>query len=170
MTLGAGSRADRRCRECSCPRGCSALAACGLTACSRSAPDRSQQGRQFAGDQNMARRVALIVSGDTAGWIMPCGCTANQSGGLSRRGTFVRRARADHAVVLADAGGAPGGTSPYERLKFEAILAGERAMGIAAHNLGAPEAALGAGVSPRDPEKARCPVPFGQPARLSGAL
>ena len=75
---------------------------------------------------------------------MPCGCTANQSGGLPRRGTFVKRARADHAVVLVDAGGAPGGTSPYERLKFEAILAGERAMGIAAHNLGAPEAALGA--------------------------
>ncbi|MFI5456337.1 MAG: multiheme c-type cytochrome [Isosphaerales bacterium] len=87
--------------------------------------------------------MALVISGDTAGWIMPCGCTANQSGGLPRRGTFVRRARGDHAVILADAGGAPGGTSPYERLKFEAILAGEKAMGIAAHNLGGPEAALG---------------------------
>jgi len=87
--------------------------------------------------------LAVIVSGDTAGWIMPCGCTANQSGGLPRRGTLIERTRADHAIVLADAGGAPGGTSPYERLKFEAILAGERAMGIAAHNLGAPEAALG---------------------------
>ena len=87
--------------------------------------------------------MALIVSGDTAGWIMPCGCTANQSGGLSRGATHVSRARADHAVVLVDAGGAPGGTSPYERLKFEAILAGEREMGIAAHNLGGAEAALG---------------------------
>ncbi len=88
--------------------------------------------------------MAFIISGDTAGWIMPCGCTANQSGGLSRRGTFVARTRADHSVIVLDAGGAPGGTSPYERLKFEAILAGESAMGIAAHNLGAPEAALGA--------------------------
>jgi Cytochrome c554 and c-prime len=88
--------------------------------------------------------VALIVSGDTAGWIMPCGCTANQSGGLSRRGTLVAKARADRAVVVVDCGGAPGGTSLYERLKFEAILTGELAMGIAAHNLGAPEAALGA--------------------------
>ncbi len=88
--------------------------------------------------------MALIVSGDTAGWIMPCGCTSNQSGGLPRRGTFVERTRGDHAVVLVDAGGAPGGTSAYERLKFEAILAGEQAMGVAAHNLGAAEATLGA--------------------------
>jgi hypothetical protein len=47
-------------------------------------------------------------------------------------------------VILADAGGAPGGTSPYHRAKFEAILRGERAMGLDAHNVGGPEAALGA--------------------------
>ena len=140
------------------------LAACVLTACSRSAPDRSQQGRQRPRRSPVARAVALIVSGDTAGWIMPCGCTANQSGGLSRA-RHVREARADHAVVLADAGGAPGGTSPYERLKFEAILAGEREMGIAAHNLGA-RGGPRPGVSPRDQEKARFPVPVDQPARL----
>ena len=40
-------------------------------------------------------------------------------------------------------GGAAGGKSAYDRLKFEAILQGEQAMGIAAHNLGAAEAALG---------------------------
>jgi len=102
--------------------------------------------------------VAVIVSGDTAGWIMPCGCTANQSGGLPRRGTIVRRTRTDHAVILADAGGAPGGTASYERLKFEAILAGERAMEVAAHNLGAPEAALGAEYL-REVQK-RLDVPF----------
>jgi hypothetical protein len=142
MTVGAGFRADCLSARVLMSARLICLAACALTACSRSAPDRSQQGRQLAGDQK-ARGVALIVSGDTAGWIMPCGCTANQSGGLSRRATHVSRARADGAVVLVDAGGAPGGTSPYERLKFEAILAGEREMGIAAHNLGAPEAALG---------------------------
>jgi hypothetical protein len=45
--------------------------------------------------------------------------------------------------IVADAGGAPTGRSLYDRLKFEAILNGERAMGVAAHNLGAAEAALG---------------------------
>ncbi len=47
-------------------------------------------------------------------------------------------------VVLLDAGGSPGGKSAYDRTKFAAILRGETAMSIAAHNVGAAEAALGA--------------------------
>jgi len=43
-----------------------------------------------------------------------------------------------------DAGGAAAGTTPYERAKFEAILRGELALGIVAHNVGAAEARLGA--------------------------
>ena len=144
MTVGARLRVKRR-----SPRGILAVSllwvtAGAFTACSPSSPDGPENGRHISGDPNTALPVALIVSGDTAGWIVPCGCTANQSGGLSRRGTFVAKARADAAVIVLDSGGAPGGNSPYERLKFEAILTGERAMGIAAHNLGAPEAALGA--------------------------
>ncbi len=127
-----------------------ALALFGACACGPSVPSVPAAGP--------SRPPALLVSGDTAGWIVPCGCTANQSGGLLRRGSFVRSARLHRDVILADAGGAPGGTSPYDRLKFEAILAGERAMGGAAHNLGAPEAALGAGYL-RDVRR-RLDVPF----------
>lgn len=90
--------------------------------------------------------VALVVSGDTNGWIVPCGCTSNQSGGLLRRGSYVRELGSKATVILADAGGAPGGTAAYDRVKFEAILKGEVQMGIAAHNIGGPEAALGADV------------------------
>jgi hypothetical protein len=90
------------------------------------------------------RPLTLVISGDTAGWIVPCGCTSNQSGGLLRRATYVRGLRERADVILADAGGAPGGTSPYHRFKFEAILRGEHRMGLDAHNLGGPEAALGA--------------------------
>ena len=46
-------------------------------------------------------------------------------------------------VVLADVGGAPGGSSPYDRAKFEAIVRGEVLMGIVAHNIGQAEARLG---------------------------
>ena len=84
-----------------------------------------------------------MVSGDTAGWIVPCGCASNQYGGLPRRGTYVEQLRGEMEVIVADAGGAAAGTSPYDRLKLEAILRGEMAMGIAAHNIGAAEAALG---------------------------
>src|SRR4051794_9698916 len=91
-----------------------------------------------------AKPVKLVVSGDTAGWLMPCGCTSNQSGGLLRRATYVNELRASSDVILADAGGAAGGDSEYHKVKFEAILAGEQQMGIAAHNIGRSEAAFGA--------------------------
>ncbi len=90
-----------------------------------------------------ARPLAVLVSGDTAGWIVPCGCASNQSGGLPRRASAVEPLRADRDVIVADAGGAPKGSSPYDRLKFEAVLRGELAMDLAAHNLGGSEAALG---------------------------
>lgn len=86
----------------------------------------------------------LVVSGDTAGWIVPCGCTTNQAGGLLRRGCFVKQLSAKGDVLVLDVGGAPGGSSTYQRLKFDAILQGEKGMGLNAHNLGAAEAALGA--------------------------
>ena len=91
-----------------------------------------------------SKSVMLLVSGDTGGWIVPCGCASNQSGGLPRRGTHLDNLRKQAAVLVVDVGGAPGGDSPYHRVKFEAILRGELAMGMAAHNLGGPEVALGA--------------------------
>jgi hypothetical protein len=90
-----------------------------------------------------ARPLYLVASGDTAGWITPCGCTSNQSGGLLRRGTYLRDLGSKGEVVYVDAGGAPGGTSEYQQVKFEAILAGEKQMRVAAHNLGRGELALG---------------------------
>ena len=87
--------------------------------------------------------LTILVSGDTDGWITPCGCASNQSGGLPRRADLVRQVRQDREVVVVDVGGAPGGTSSYDRLKFEAILRGEKAMGIEAHNVGQAELQLG---------------------------
>jgi hypothetical protein len=87
--------------------------------------------------------LVVVVSGDTAGWITPCGCASNQSGGLARRGGYLESIQGDGAVFYADAGGALTGDSKYQRIKFEAILRGERAAGIVAHNLGTAEAKLG---------------------------
>src|SRR5262245_59347665 len=68
---------------------------------------------------NSARPLTLLVSGDTAGWIVPCGCASNQSGGLLRRGSHVESLRGRADLIYADAGGAPGGSSEYHRVKFE---------------------------------------------------
>jgi 2',3'-cyclic-nucleotide 2'-phosphodiesterase (5'-nucleotidase family) len=90
------------------------------------------------------RPLAIVVSADTAGWIIPCGCTTNQSGGLARRATYIKQLAVDSDVIVADAGGAAGGDSAYDGLKFAAILSGEETMGLAAHNLGGSELSLGA--------------------------
>jgi hypothetical protein len=90
-----------------------------------------------------ARPLIIIVSGDTAGWIVPCGCTSNQSGGLPRRAACLAAMRRGADVLALDAGGAAHGTSPYDAAKFKAILQGEAAMGAAAHNIGAAEAGFG---------------------------
>lgn len=102
------------------------------------------QSREGGSIEITGQPVAIVASGDTAGWIVPCGCTSSQSGGLLRRGTFVKSFASNHHAIAVDVGGAPGGTSPYERVKFAAILRGELAMGVVAHNLGGPEARLGA--------------------------
>jgi hypothetical protein len=109
--------------------------------------------KERAAREAALRTATLVASGDTAGWIMPCGCTANQSGGLLRRASYLERLRTGGEVIYVDVGGAASGTSDYHKVKFEAILAGEKLMGIAAHNLGRSELAMGAAylrdVSPR---------------------
>lgn len=87
--------------------------------------------------------IFVVVSGDTQGWLVPCGCTSNQSGGLLRRGTLLSQLRQQRDVVYVDVGGAASGTSRYDRMKLEAILAGDKTMQITARNIGASEAALG---------------------------
>ena len=90
--------------------------------------------------------MTIVVCGDTAGWIVPCGCTAGQSGGLLRRASYVEQLRAAAPLGLFDAGGAAGtNASQYEKLKFRAICQGEVKMGVLAHNLGRSELALGPG-------------------------
>jgi hypothetical protein len=88
------------------------------------------------------RPAVVIISGDTQGWIVPCGCTSNQSGGLLRRGAYLHDLRATTDVLYLDAGGAAAGNSIYQQAKLAAIFAGEHAMDIAAHNLGKSELSI----------------------------
>ena len=90
-----------------------------------------------------AKLTQIVISGDTDGWIVPCGCTANQSGGLLRRGTYLASQQEKSTLIYADVGGATPGDSPYQQAKFETILRGEKLMNIAAHNLGKSEIAFG---------------------------
>ena len=102
------------------------------------------------------RPLTVLVSAETAGWIVPCGCSVKQAGGLLRRAAYAKQVAATGDVLLADAGGAPGGAALYDRDKFRAMLRGERQMGLAAHNLGAAELELG----PEFLQQVEAEVPF----------
>ena len=84
----------------------------------------------------------IVVSGDTAGWITPCGCTANQSGGLERRASLIKSLGAMDRVVYLDVGGSAAGKSEYQQVKLKSILQGDQLMGLEVHNIGAPETQL----------------------------
>ncbi len=86
--------------------------------------------------------IQLFVSGDTAGWITPCGCASNQSGGLARRATLIQKFGPGPGAVVVDAGGSASGTSEYHQVKLESILRGMVGMGVVAHNIGRSEVAL----------------------------
>jgi len=103
--------------------------------------------RDSAADSDRAeasgKPVSVTITGDPAGWIVPYWCASNHSGGLPRLGRFVRETGEEQDVVLLDAGGSPGGASPYDLEKFLAIVKGKLQMGLAAHNLGEPELKFG---------------------------
>jgi 2',3'-cyclic-nucleotide 2'-phosphodiesterase (5'-nucleotidase family) len=44
----------------------------------------------LAGCSHRNVELHILTSGDTSGWITPCGCTSNQSGGLERRATLIQ--------------------------------------------------------------------------------
>ncbi len=83
--------------------------------------------------------VTIVCSADTQGWITPCGCTANQSGGLARRATLLKRLPSKSKVLLLDAGGSAIGRSEYQTLRLRFLLKGLNAMGLDAHNIGQSE-------------------------------
>jgi hypothetical protein len=81
------------------------------------------------------------VSGDTRGYLEPCGCRRDQAGGLAARMTLVSQDRATDRLLL-DVGNITSGGRSYELLKFDYLLRGMAAMDYDAINLGRREADL----------------------------
>ncbi len=85
--------------------------------------------------------LTLFVSGDTRGYLEPCGCRRDQSGGLPGRQTLVK-SRTHGDRILVDIGNMTAGNRPYDLLKLKYLLQGMAEMGYSAANLGRREAAL----------------------------
>lgn len=85
--------------------------------------------------------LAVWLSGDTLGYLEPCGCRRDQAGGLPPRMTLVKGEVSPHRLLL-DVGNLTSGSRSYELLKLDYLLRGMATMGYDAVNLGAKEASL----------------------------
>jgi hypothetical protein len=88
--------------------------------------------------------LTLVLSGEQHGYLEPCGCSATQSGGLSRRADLFRQIdEKGWPVVGLDLGGTLKNPRQQSIVKFQTILEGLKAMHYAALALGPEELRLG---------------------------
>jgi hypothetical protein len=85
--------------------------------------------------------LVVWVSGDTRGYLEPCGCRRDQAGGLPVRMTLITQDHAPNRLLL-DVGNITSGSRSYELLKFDYLLRGMAVLGYDAVNLGKQEADL----------------------------
>jgi len=65
----------------------------------------------------------VFLTGDTKGYIHPCGCAQGLKGGLPRRATYLARVRQD-GDLLVDLGNIIEGTRPQDRIRLRYVLEG----------------------------------------------
>lgn len=89
-------------------------------------------------------KLAIVVSGEIHGYFEPCGCTENQSGGMSRRADLVSKMQdRGWTVTGLDLGGMLKRNRRQDQIKYETILAALTDMQYAAVGLGPEELRFG---------------------------
>jgi len=63
----------------------------------------------------------VLISGNTDGYLSPCGCTKPMSGGIRRRGSLLRELTIPGRTVQLETGRFTPGNGPQDRLKAEAM-------------------------------------------------
>lgn len=90
--------------------------------------------------------AAFVLTGEQHGYFEPCGCTANQLGGMTRRaGLFAKLRELGWDVRGIDLGGISKRTGPQAQIKFETTLDALRELKYVALGMGVEELRLGAG-------------------------
>lgn len=87
--------------------------------------------------------VVVLISGDTLGYLSPCGCTKPMLGGIRRRAEAFRALSAGNDSVILDNGGMAKGSTRQDRLKAEALAEAFDRMNVDAVNLCGGDAKLG---------------------------
>ncbi|MBL8817607.1 MAG: hypothetical protein JNL58_16395 [Planctomyces sp.] len=91
-------------------------------------------------------KLALVVSGEQLGYFEPCGCTANQLGGMNRRADLVRQMKElSWPVRGIDLGSLSRRSVRQGQVKFETTLSAMRDLGYVAMGIGPEELRLDPG-------------------------
>ncbi len=89
--------------------------------------------------------VAILVTGEQFGYLEPCGCSANQDGGIARRDNLIQKIKDRKWKTTAlDLGGMIKRNRDQTHLKFQTSLNAMRDMGYQVLGLGPEELRLGA--------------------------
>lgn len=98
----------------------------------------------LTGRSQSPESFTLVIGGNTAGYLSPCGCTSPMTGGIRRRAALTRLLAKDGAVVL-ETGPLVDGPGRQSELKAETLAESLKAMGVDALALAAADVNLGPG-------------------------
>ena len=84
----------------------------------------------------------VLVSGHTAGYLAPCGCSSPMVGGIKRRASALRQLRQTDQTLSLEAPGLVDGSTRQDSIKAETLAEAFRAMDIDAVGIGAKDAQL----------------------------
>ncbi len=93
-----------------------------------------------------AKKQVLLVTGDTAGYLSPCGCVSPMTGGIRRRATALKALSVSGRTTIVDNGGLVTGVGRQDQVKAEALAEAIKLTKVNAVNLGMTEARLGSGM------------------------
>ena len=91
-------------------------------------------------------KIALLLSGEQHGYLEPCGCSENQSGGMARRADLVRKIVEEKGwdLVGLDVGGTLKRSRRQDGIKFEKLFEAFQQLNYAAVGVGVEELKMGA--------------------------
>lgn len=87
--------------------------------------------------------VAVILGGDTDGYLSPCGCTFPMTGGIKRRASAIRMLSGKKKPIILENGGFVDGNSTQDEMKVRALVKALVSVGVTAINFGPSEARFG---------------------------
>lgn len=101
-------------------------------------PEPPAPAPQMTGDEKPREKIPVLVcTGETLGWLEPCGCTEGMLGGLPRRAAFLSQLRArGYDPILLDLGDLVEGPGRQNELKLEALAEALKLMNVKAVAMG----------------------------------